>query len=51
MKKNYLFRNQTGQFGAWMKLFIFITPLNSNQCFFNILFAVTKGFVSFITCT
>lgn len=50
MKERCLFRNQRSQIGAWMKLFIFIISLNSDQCSFHILFAITKGIVSFITC-
>lgn len=50
MKERYLFRNQRSQIGAWIKLFIFIISLNSVQCSVNILFAVTKGIVSFIAC-
>lgn len=50
MKKRYFFRNQRGQIGAWMKLFIFIISLNSDQCSFSALFAITKGILSFITC-
>lgn len=38
------------QIGARMKVFTFIITLNSDQCSFNILFAITKGIVPFITC-
>lgn len=44
-------KNTRGRTGAWIKFFFFIISLKSDECSFNIVFTITKGIGTSITCT